>query len=166
MPYWSALGRSSPQVTYRRIGLVFNRKTNDHPQTINQKAGKCIKNLKINWHPEPNVIAMVISINNVNVRLTEERWLHIVEYHRELVNFQLEVLLTIAEPDRVYFSPTDMEPNFVAVKVFDRLADFGLAKNLTVHYKEAFSVQWIYINGLCNSDKRLKKRFRLWQRLK
>jgi hypothetical protein len=109
---------------------------------------------------------MVISINNVNVRLTEERWLHIVEYHRELVNFQLEVLLTIAEPDRVYFSPTGMEPNFAAVKVFDRLADFGLAKNLTVHYKEVSQSNGFILTAFISSDKRLKKRFRLWQRLK
>jgi hypothetical protein len=86
----------------------------------------------------------------VNVRLTEERWLHIVEYHRELVNFQLEVLLTIAEPDRVYFSPTGMEPNFVAFKVFDRFADFGLSKNLAVHYREVSQPNGFILTASCN----------------
>ena len=124
------------------------------------------KNLKINWRPEPNITAMVTSINNMNVRLTEERWLHIAEYHRELVNFQLEILLTIAEPDRVYRSPAGMEPNFAAVKVFDRLADFGLAKNLTVHYKEQAGSSGFILTAFVISDKRLKKRFRLWQRLR
>jgi hypothetical protein len=109
---------------------------------------------------------MAVSINNVKVRLTQERWLHIAEYHRELINFQLEILLTIAEPDRVFFSPTGAQPNFAAVKVFDRLADYGLAKNLTVHYKELPGSSGFILTAFVISDKRLKKRFRLWQRLK
>lgn len=122
--------------------------------------------MKIEWHPEPNVVAIVKSMNNANVRLTEERWLHIVEYHRELVNFQLEVLLTITEPDRVYLSPLGMESNFAAVKVFDQLADFGLAKNLVVHYKELPQSNGFILTAFVISDKRLKKRIRLWQKLK
>ena len=122
--------------------------------------------MKINWHPEPNVIAIVLSTNNVNVRLTLERWLHIAEYHRELENFQLEILLTIAEPDFVYCSPTGAQPNFAAVKVFGRLADYGLATNLTVHYKELSKSSGFILTAFVISDRRLKKRFRLWQRLK
>ena len=109
---------------------------------------------------------MVVSINNVKVRLTQERWLHIAEYHRELINFQLEILLTIAEPDRVFFSPTGTQPNFAAVKLFDRLADYGLARNLTVHYKELSGSNGFILTAFVISDKKLKKRFRLWQRLK
>lgn len=122
--------------------------------------------MKINWRPEPDVIAIVTSINNVNVRLTQERWLHIAEYHRELMNFQLEILLTIAEPDEVYCSPTGAQPNFAAVKIFDRLTDYGLAKNLAVHYKELPASSGFILTAFVISDKRLKKRFRLWQRLK
>jgi len=122
--------------------------------------------LKIEWYPEPNVVAIVKSINNADVRLTEERWLHIVEYHRELINFQLEVLLTIADPDKVYLSPSGMESNFASVKVFDRLADFGLAKNLTVHYKELSQSNGFILTPFVISDKRLTKRFMLWQKLK
>jgi hypothetical protein len=122
--------------------------------------------LKINWRPEPDIIAVVSSINNVNVRLTQERWFHIAEYHRELMNFQLEVLLTIAEPDIVYCSPKGAQPNFAAVKVFDRLADFGLSKNLAVHYKELPKSSGFILTAFVISDKRLVKRFRLWQRLK
>jgi hypothetical protein len=121
--------------------------------------------LKITWHPEPNVIASVISTNNATVRLTEERWLHIIEYHRELIDFQLEILLTIADPDKIYSSPPSMEPNFAAVKVFDRLADFGLAKNIAVHYKEISKSNGFILTAFVVSDKRLK-RFRLWQKLK
>jgi hypothetical protein len=45
-------------------------------------------------------------------------------------------MLTIANPNKVYFSPSEVESSFAAVKVFDRLADFDLARNLTFHYKE------------------------------
>jgi len=122
--------------------------------------------LKITWHPEPDVIATVTSINNVKVRLTNERWLHIAEYHREVENFQLEILLAIAQPDKLYHSPPGTEPNFAAVKVFDRLADYGLAKNLTVHYKEPAGSTGFILTAFVISDKKLSKRFRTWQRLK
>lgn len=122
--------------------------------------------MNITWHPEPDVIATVTSMNNVKVRLTSERWLHIAEYHRELVNFKLEILLTIAQPDKLYHSPAGMEPNFAAVKVFDRLADYGLAKNLTVHYKEPPKSSGFILTAFVISDKKLSKRFRAWQRLK
>jgi hypothetical protein len=130
-----------------------------------RKQESALKTLKINWRPEPDVIAMVTSKNNVNIRLTEERWLHIAEYHRELTNFQLEILLTIAEPDTVYRSPTGTEPNFAALKGFERLADFGLAKNLTVHYKEPPESSGFILTAFVISDKRLTKRFKLWQKL-
>jgi hypothetical protein len=94
--------------------------------TTKLKQGSVSGNLNIIWHPEPDVIATVTSTNNVKVRLTSERWLHIAEYHRELVNFQLEILLTIGQPDKLYHSPAGTEPNFAAVKVFDRLVDYGL----------------------------------------
>jgi hypothetical protein len=122
--------------------------------------------LTILWHPAPDVIAAVTSVNGVKVRLTSERWLHIAEYHRELANFQLEILTTISQPDRLYHSPAGIEPNFAAVKVVDRLADYGLAKNLTVHYKEPADSTGFILTAFVISDKKLAKRFRAWQKLK
>ncbi len=122
--------------------------------------------MKIGWHPEPNVIAEVESTNGVPVRLTEERWSHIVEYHRELQNFQPEVLLTVAEPDKVYFSPMGLEPNFAAVKAFSRLVELGLASNLAVHYKEFSKYNGFILTAFVMSDKRIYKRFRRWQRIR
>ena len=122
--------------------------------------------MKIGWRPEANVIAEVESINNVPVRLTEERWLHIVEYHGELGNFQPEVLLTVAEPDQAYFSPVGVEPNFAAVKAFARLVELGLAENLVVHYKEVSESNGFILTAFVMSDKRLSKRFKLWRKLR
>ncbi len=41
----------------------------------------------------------VYSINNVLIRLTDERWLHITENHDDLAGRQAEVLEIVAEPD-------------------------------------------------------------------
>jgi len=76
------------------------------------------------------------------------------------------VLLTVTEPDTVYLSPSGIEPNFAAVKVFNRLADFGLQKNLAVHYKELQGSNGFILTAFVISDKRLKKRFKLWRKLK
>ena len=59
-----------------------------------------------------------------------------------------------------------MHPHFAAVKGFDRLADYGLAKNLTVHYKEVEESTGFILTAFVISDKRLKKRFSIWQKLK
>jgi hypothetical protein len=122
--------------------------------------------MTIRWHPEKKVIAVVKSINNFNIRLTEERWLHIIEYHKELEDFQSEILLTIVEPDIVYSSPMDVEPNLAAVKEITSLVDKGLAKNLVVHYKEPLLASGFILTAFVMSDKKLKKRFKLWRRLK
>lgn len=44
---------------------------------------------------------VVYSKNNVLIRLTDERWGHIVENHNELAGRKYEVLETIAEPELI-----------------------------------------------------------------
>ncbi len=112
------------------------------------------------------MIAVVTSANNVPVRLTEERWFHIIEYHRELEPFQPEILSVIVDPDRLYFSAPTLKPNFAAVKVFARLVEFGLARNLVVHYKKVSPSNGFILTALVMSDRRLDRRFKLWRRLK
>ncbi len=43
----------------------------------------------------------VHSINSVLIRLTSERWVHIVENHDDLVGKLFDVLETVADPDYV-----------------------------------------------------------------
>lgn len=42
-----------------------------------------------------------ISQNNVPIRLTEERWVHIKEEHGELAERQADILQTITAPTRI-----------------------------------------------------------------
>ena len=47
------------------------------------------------------MIATGISVNGVKIRLTEERWQHIVFQHPELISLQSQILKTIEKPERV-----------------------------------------------------------------
>jgi len=47
------------------------------------------------------------SVNKVPIRLTEERWFHIVENHNDLAGFYDEVLFTIENPDFILSSYGD-----------------------------------------------------------
>jgi len=44
---------------------------------------------------------IVISKKGVPIRLTEERWVHIIENHDDLVGYYDEVLGTIEDPDYI-----------------------------------------------------------------
>lgn len=43
----------------------------------------------------------VISKNGIVIRLTHERWQHIIEQHNELSDRHADVLNTVAEPERI-----------------------------------------------------------------
>ncbi len=43
----------------------------------------------------------IASKNGIPIRLTEERWQHIVDEHAELLGLRAEVLQTVAEPERI-----------------------------------------------------------------
>jgi hypothetical protein len=47
------------------------------------------------------VIAVVPSKTGVPIRLTSERWAHIVDEHGELAHMQREVLETVEQPERI-----------------------------------------------------------------
>jgi hypothetical protein len=42
------------------------------------------------------------SKNDVRIRLTEERWLHITEEHSEMAGYYFDVLETVEAPDAIY----------------------------------------------------------------
>ncbi len=48
-----------------------------------------------------NIISITKSVNQVDIRLTYERWYHISESHRELVGLANQVLETISQPDLI-----------------------------------------------------------------
>lgn len=53
------------------------------------------------------MIGTALSKNGVPIRLTEERWFHIVENHDELAGLSDEVLMTVEYPDFIVKGWTD-----------------------------------------------------------
>jgi hypothetical protein len=47
------------------------------------------------------VIEVSLSINGIPIRLTDERWEHIVSQHGELIDRRGDILLTISDPERI-----------------------------------------------------------------
>ena len=45
---------------------------------------------------------IAISINKIAIRLTSERWFHLVENHDELAGYYNEVLETVEDPDLLF----------------------------------------------------------------
>lgn len=70
---------------------------------------------------------IVISKAGVSIRLTDERWCHIVENHDDLAGYYDEVLLAVEDPD---FILRGYGGSLVAVR------SLGRRKYLAVIYKE------------------------------
>lgn len=48
------------------------------------------------------LLGRAISVNGVPIRLTEERWSHIVNKHADLLNYQQDILAVVENPETVY----------------------------------------------------------------
>ena len=42
-----------------------------------------------------------VSVNGISIRLTDERWEHIIDEHGELLGTRSDVLDTVSQPDRI-----------------------------------------------------------------
>ncbi len=121
---------------------------------------------KITLQSRAGLVAVVVSINSVPVRLREERWRHILEYHGELAMLLHQILLTVAEPDMVFESPRGIKENLVGVKMFNELVQHGLANHLAVHYREVSEEDGFILTVFPISADRVRRRYRSWRRLK
>lgn len=78
------------------------------------------------------MIDTVISKHGVPIRLTDERWAHIVEEHAELAGLRQEVLAAVDEPARILLGRAgerialrEIEPGKYLVAVYRELAHDG-----------------------------------------
>ena len=77
---------------------------------------------------------IVRSRNGVPVRLTEERWQHIVRRHKEMVDQRERILETAAEPDMIqqgdfgellairFYQQTPLTSKFLVVVVYQEIS--------------------------------------------
>lgn len=95
---------------------------------------------------------IVYSINKVPIRLTEERWLHIVENHNDLAGHHDEILSTVESPD---FIVRGYRNAIIAIKKMGN-------KYLAVVYKEILKNDGFIITAYFTSE--IKKEEIVWQK--
>jgi hypothetical protein len=96
----------------------------------------------------------VISSSGIPIRLTDERWSHIVEEHGELSGMRADVLQTIADAERVLSGGAG---ELLAVRMVE--AD----KALIVVYREASAADGFIITAfLTKGLARLDRRQQIW----
>lgn len=100
---------------------------------------------------------IIYSINNIPIRLTGERWEHIIKRHPEIKQEKEKLLRTIKEPKYI------LEGDFgelIAVKFFEE-TPFG-PKFFVVIYKEIEKTDGFIITAYF-SDKLSERRRILWK---
>lgn len=96
-----------------------------------------------------------VSRNGVPIRLTEERWFHIVENHDEMAGHYDEVLSAIEDPDYIIQGYREA---LVALK------SLGGKKIMAVIYKESGRRDGFVITAFLTSKIRIEKEVVLWQK--
>jgi len=99
------------------------------------------------------MIEQVLSKNNVPIRLTDERWTHIVEEHCELAGMRLEVLETVSGPSRILAGGAD---ELLAVR------EIPPGTNLVVVYRELEGDGFIIAAFITRKIKSLNRRNQIW----
>ena len=96
------------------------------------------------------------SVNGIAIRLTQERWVHIVENHCELAGSFYDVLEAVASPDIILEGTNDKE--LLAVKKREG------KKHLVVIYKELSTQDGFVITAFISSKiSKLLRRQIVWK---
>jgi hypothetical protein len=96
---------------------------------------------------------IIASIQRIPIRLTDERWAHITEEHCELAGLRLEVLETVAKPERVLAGG---EGEVLAIR------ELFPGKHLVAVYRELADDGFIITAFLTTKIKALQRRKQLW----
>ena len=99
------------------------------------------------------MIEKVLSKNNVPIRLTDERWTHIVEEHCELAGMRLEVVETVSCPSRILAGGDN---KLLAVR------EVSPGMNLVVVYREFEDDGFIITAFITSKTKSLNRRNQIW----
>ena len=97
----------------------------------------------------------VYSKNGVPIRLTDERWAHIIEEHSELTGLQPEIVETVANPTEIF---AGNQGELLAVQEVEP------GKYLVVVYCESQHDGFIITAFLTRKRHTLRRRQQLWPR--
>jgi len=95
----------------------------------------------------------VFSKNNLPIRLTDERWAHIIEEHCELAGMRFEVLETLANPSRILRGGAG---ELLALREISR------KKFLVVVYQESEDDGFVITAFVTSRIRSLNRRKQLW----
>ena len=98
---------------------------------------------------------IVKSVNGISIRMTDERWVHIVENHDDLAGYYDEILDVVEYPDYVI-------KGYRGALVALRKVEEG--KFLVVVYKEISGKDGFIITAYFTSKIRLDREVIVWQR--
>jgi len=101
---------------------------------------------------------IVESYNKIPIRLTIERWNHIVQRHPETRNFQQEVLQTVNKPDLIQKGDFG---ELIAIRDYSNL--LRVARYIAVVYKEISKEDGFIITAYITNQP-LKRREIIWKR--
>lgn len=100
---------------------------------------------------------IVKSMHGIPIRLTDERWVHIVENHDDLAGYYDEVLNTVEYPDYVI---KGYKQALIALK------KSGENRFLSVVYKETCKDDGFIITAYFTSKIKLEREVIVWQQQK
>lgn len=95
----------------------------------------------------------VFSKNNILIRFTNERWIHIIIGHPELIGYHDEVLKTIEDPEAIYAGKTG---EYIAIKHIKN------EKYIIVIYKKLNNDGFVITAFITKRIKKFKKRRMIW----
>ncbi len=99
------------------------------------------------------MITTVLSVHQVPIRLTAERWNHVVEEHCELAGLQLEVLETVIRPEAIYAGRAE---ELLVVR------ELLPGRHLVVVYRELATDGFIITAFLTSKIQTIRRRPQLW----
>ncbi len=99
------------------------------------------------------MVDRVLSRPGVPIRLTDERWSHISEEHRELAGLRSEVLETVGQPERILLGG---DGEHLAIREMEE------GKNLVVIYREGIGDGFIITAFVTRRVRSLVKRRQVW----
>lgn len=97
------------------------------------------------------------SVRDIEIRLTEERWNHIIKRHREVKKHIRKILITVKEPDFIVEGKTGA---VIAIKRFSKLKP----NYVIVAYKETNHDGFIITAHFISNIEQVKRRRIIWQR--
>ena len=105
------------------------------------------------------MVGKVISKNGKEIRLTAERWSHIVEAHDYMAGNQDLVFETLEDPDVIVKGEKD---EFIAIKHYDKTSISE--KNVIVMYKEQKKDGFVITAFLTSKPEKIMKKEVIWKK--